>query len=311
MNPPQSSATDAVAAGTAETRAWDRWDRAGRASFNVVGPAQALAGAQLVRTGAVLRLDLPPDFFSPPLFGRAKHAHHVQGEEDDFARDDLFDAWNTQASTHWDGMRHVREDAGFFGGRSGADLGAEHLADPGLVTRAVLADVVRWRESTGRRLDPCSSEVITVDDLEATLAHQGSLLKQGDVLLVRTGWTGWYAQAGPAERQAAAERTELRTPGLLASQETADWLTRHDLAGVASDNPSVEAWPLRSGTEGAGETLHVLAMVRLGIVLGELWRLDELADHCAADQRWESMLVSAPLAFPGACAAPANAIVIR
>ncbi|MFN7151340.1 MAG: cyclase family protein [Microthrixaceae bacterium] len=294
-----------------ERRAWDRWDRPGRASFNVAGPAQALAAAQLVRTGAVLRLDLPPDFFSPPLFARAAHVHHVQGDEGDFARDDLLDGWNTQASTHWDGLRHVREGAGFFGGRSGAELGAEHLADPGLVTRAVLADVVRWRESTGRPLDPCSSEAITVADLEATLAHQGTVLQHGDVLLIRTGWAGWYAQAGPAERQAAAERSELRTPGLLASQATADWLAGHNLAGVAADNSSVEAWPLRSGTDGAGETLHVLAMVRLGIVLGELWRLDELADHCASDRRWVSMLVSAPLAFRGACATPANALVIR
>jgi kynurenine formamidase len=277
----------------------------------MAGPAEAQAAAALVLTGTVLRLDLPQDTFRPALFGRAEHVHHIRGEEEDFARDDLVDGWNTQASTHWDGMRHVRDQTGFFGGLAGSDLGAEHLADPGLVTRAVLADVAGWRTWVDRPLDPCSSEAITVADLEATLEHQRTVLREGDVLLVRTGWTGWYVRAAVEQRRFAAQRAKLRTPGLLAAQETADWLAGRHLAAVAVDNPSVEAWPLQSGTDGTGEPLHVLAMARHGLVFGELWWLDELAEHCAADQRWESMLVSAPLAFQGACAAPANAIVVR
>lgn len=311
MSDSSSSVAGAALAGVTEHRAWGRWDRAGRASFNLAGPAQALAAVQEVHAGTVLRLDLPQGTFDPPLFSRADHVHHVQGGETDFARDDLIDGWNTQAATHWDGMRHIREESGFFGGRAGADVGAEHLADPGLVTRAVLVDVAGWCQAVGRPLDPCSSATITVADLEAALDHQGSTLRQGDVLLVRTGWTGWYVEADSEQRRAAAERAELRTPGLLAHRDTAEWLAAHDVAAVAADNPSVEAWPLRAGTDGEGESLHVLAMVRLGVVFGELWRLDELAEHCVADQRWESMLVSAPLAFPGACAAPANALVIR
>lgn len=283
----------------------------GRGAWESLGAQHALGAALLVHTGAVFRLDLLPGTFSPPLFSRPAHRHQIRGEETDFARDDLVDEWNTQCSSHWDSLRHVRSDEGFFGGKPGNELGAEHLAEPGLVTRAVLADVVRWREAEGRPLDPRVGQPISASDLAGTLAAQNSRLEPGDVLLVRTGWVGWYRSAGIEARRRAASRSQLQAPGLVATRETADWLHNQGVVAVVADNPSVEAWPLRSGTDGTGETLHVLAMVRHGIIFGELWNLEELAADCAGERRWESMLVSAPLAFPGACAAPANAIAIR
>jgi kynurenine formamidase len=276
-----------------------------------VGSDHVLAAVGQVRLGEVHRLDLAPDFFSPPLFGRPAHRHTVQGGEEDFARDDLVDGWNTQASSHWDGLRHVREDGGFLDGRRGAELGSEHLAAPGLVTRAVLADVARWRDRQGRPLDPAGAEPIPLDELVATLADQGTDVVPGDVLLVNTGWVGWYAAAGGAARRGAADRATLRAPGLAADPGTAGWLWDRGVVAIAADNPSVEVWPLRTGAADAVPSLHVLALVRLGIVFGELWDLRSLAASCAADGRWESMIVSAPLGFPGACAAPANAIAIR
>jgi hypothetical protein len=47
------------------------------------------------------------------------------------------------------------------------------------------------------------------------------------------------------------------------------------------------------------------------MVLGELWALDQLAEHCAADGRWTSMVVANPLNLTGGAGSPANAVAIR
>ncbi len=45
--------------------------------------------------------------------------------------------------------------------------------------------------------------------------------------------------------------------------------------------------------------------------LGELWRLDELADDCAADGVYETLLVSEPLNLRGGAGSPANALALK
>jgi hypothetical protein len=57
--------------------------------------------------------------------------------------------------------------------------------------------------------------------------------------------------------------------------------------------------------------LHWPLIALLGMHLGELWRLDELADECAADGRYEFMLVAKPLNLLGGFGSPANAVAIR
>jgi hypothetical protein len=49
----------------------------------------------------------------------------------------------------------------------------------------------------------------------------------------------------------------------------------------------------------------------LGLPLGEQFVLDKLADDCAADRRYEFMLVSVPLHLRGGIASPPNAVAIK
>jgi kynurenine formamidase len=49
----------------------------------------------------------------------------------------------------------------------------------------------------------------------------------------------------------------------------------------------------------------------MGIQLGELFALDELAEKCRADGVYEFLFVSIPLNVKGAFGSPANAIAIR
>jgi hypothetical protein len=48
-----------------------------------------------------------------------------------------------------------------------------------------------------------------------------------------------------------------------------------------------------------------------GMPIGELWDFEELAADCAADSRYEFMLVSAPLYIPGGVGSPPNAYAIK
>jgi hypothetical protein len=56
----------------------------------------------------------------------------------------------------------------------------------------VLLDVARHCQHTGAPIDPTTNFAIDTALLDATAAAQRVTVERGDVLLIRTGWTGWY-----------------------------------------------------------------------------------------------------------------------
>jgi kynurenine formamidase len=128
----------------------------------------------------------------------------------------------------------------------------------------------------------------------------------GDLLLVRTGWTGWYASLSQSERDHVDRATPQ--PGLEPVERTAEWLWDHHVAAVAGDNVSLECMPLDFRE---GHALHFWLIPCLGMPIGELWWLDDLAVACARDRRWTFQLVSAPLNVRGGVGSPPNALAIR
>ena len=82
----------------------------------------------------------------------------------------------------------------------------------------------------------------------------------------------------------------------------------HRLAAVGTDCPAVEPWPWDFSDEGA---LHYRTLCLLGLPIGEQFNLEELAADCAADNRYEFMLVSAPMNLEGGIASPPNAVAIK
>jgi hypothetical protein len=54
--------------------------------------------------------------------------------------------------------------------------------------------------------------------------------------------------------------------------------------------------------------LHYQLIPLLSFLLGELFGLDEVARRCAVQQRWEGMLVAAPLNLRAGVGSPTNAI---
>ena len=81
------------------------------------------------------------------------------------------------------------------------------------------------------------------------------------------------------------------TPGL--TMATAEWFHDHDVAAVATDTLVLEVYPVRVGPD-LYLPVHLLHLVEMGMTQGQNWFLDELADACAADGRYEFLLDATP-----------------
>lgn len=318
--------------------AWDVWTTAGDVfgCLNLLSDERAAAAARLVERGATFALNWSMGLPDPPLFGRAPFVHRVTGDDTSVGHDDVLDSWNTQSSSQWDGFRHIRHHSmnrvtnpdesgtGHFGGVDDADHGVDHWARRGIVGRGILADVGRWRADQGRPLVHDEPDPVMPDELVACLADQGTDVREGDILLVRFGWISWYLQLDAAERAALGDRAAFRSAGLHPGEDTARLLWNLHIAALACDNPGVEIWPRGSHLDPrvADEVLadpgrihevfaHSVLLPMLGLPLGEMFFLDELAADCAADGRYEFLFTSAPLQLPHGVASPPNALAIK
>lgn len=291
--------------------------------LNLLNEERVRSAAGLVRHGRVFALNWDMGLPDPPLFGRAAFEHRVHWLANEVGHDDELSAWNTQSSSQWDGFRHIRSAAhGFYGGVPDEDHGIHHWARRGLAGRAVLVDVGRWREQQGRPLDMADADPIEAEELLDAAAAQGSVIRTGDVLLIRTGWIDWYGRRSAEEREALAGN--LRTPGLRPGRDTVRTLWDLHIAAVAADNPALEVWP--PGALATPEQLqdslsdpdrayeifaHFAILPLLGLPIGEMWNLDPLAEDCAADGIYEGFFTSAPLNLKSGVASPPNALVIK
>jgi kynurenine formamidase len=313
-----------VTEGAPEGSSWGVWGEGDvLGCLNLLTPERAVAAAALVQQGRVFPLDLDLALPDPPLFGRARLRHEVTGPVGGFSHDDVVDGWNTQSSTQWDGFRHVGHPVhGRYGGVADEDHGIHHWAERGLAGRAVLADVGRWREAVGRPLRFDTADAIEPEDLLGCLADTPVEVRTGDVLLVRTGWLTWYRSLDRAGREALA--ADLAIPGLRPGRATARVLWDLHVAAVAADNPSFEQWPPAGLVDGSWRTrlaedpedspevfVHTALLALLGLPIGELWDLDDLAEDDATDGRYEAFLTSAPLHLRAGAASPPNALAIK
>jgi kynurenine formamidase len=289
--------------------------------LNFLTPAGIVDAARLVKDGKVFRLDAKIGCLQPPLFGRAsvEHGVTVLGP---VANDDSLDHFNTQEGSQWDGLGHVGHvrHGLFYGGVTvdevreakdgmgrNAKLGIHHWKDK-FVGRGVLIDVFGFRKKHGKPVDALKRDVYTLDELKAALKEQGTELKPGSILLVRTGWMESYEKLSADEKRALAPMDKLQSIGVEATREMVAWLWDSRVAAIGTDCPGVEAFPFDFGDERA---LHYRALPLLGLPLGELFTLAPLAEDCAADKRYEFMLVSAPLHIEGGIASPPNAVAIK
>jgi hypothetical protein len=90
------------------------------------------------------------------------------------------------------------------------------------------------------------------------------------------------------------------------------WVTDSGAVALISDNYAVESVPSRPCDEHADHCaalpLHAHCLFRLGVYLGEIWYLSELADWLRANKRNRFLLTAPPLRLPGAVGSPSTPV---
>lgn len=203
----------------------------------------------------------------------------------------------THMGTHLDALGHFGLDGAIWNGFSAR----EHLGDrgwtvagaetvPPIVARGVLVDVAGAR---GVDMLPEGYQ-ITREDLVQALERQGTRLREGDVVLVRTGRMKLYEDAAaymadPPGLGMAAARFLVEEGGAMI---------------VGADNLSFEAFP--SEVDGNYVPVHTYLLAQQGAPILELVYLEDLA----RDQVYEFAFVGGSLKLRGADAAPIRPVAL-
>lgn len=298
-------------------QAWGRWgpdDQ--RGTLNYITPEKVREAASLVRSGRVFSLQLPLDSDGPQTgaFGRHNPIHqmvmsgvdHVAGSQPaplgfGYADDSLF--LFLQGGTQWDALGHIFRYGKTYNGyeasavsSTGAGvLGIEHA--PEVVSRGVLLDLPTM---LGAPLLP--GDAIMPELLDAACSHFGVDVGEGDILLIRTGdmhrrralpgWDGFSLGDAPG-------LSVLSTP----------WLGERRVAAIVTDTWGVEVRP--NEIDDSFQPVHLVLIPAMGLFVGEIWDLEELAADCANDGTYEFMLVAPPLRITGAVGSPTNPQAIK
>lgn len=320
---------DELAAAQPPHSSWDTFGRDDElGTINFLTPERVAAAARLIRTGERFGLDYPINAFDPYPTGTRPATEHNVFANNPFHRDDWLDKFYLQSTSQLDALRHIgHPQHGFYNGlpaeKNTGDstrLGIHNWAEPGIAGRGVLLDVARYFAAVGAPYDVETTVVLTPDTLDAMAAHQNVDWHGGDILLLRTGWAENYVTKSTTER--VEFNTRNKSPGLAQRESTLRWLWDHEIALVASDTPAVEADPVLEsdfrlpderppdrGVDHSG-MLHRPLIALLGMAMGELWKLDDLAHHCATTGRYDFFLTCKPLNIPGGVGSPPNALAI-
>jgi kynurenine formamidase len=205
----------------------------------------------------------------------------------------------THVGTHVDALGHVSHAGKLFGGvdadeaqRGGRFEGHGIDAFGPFVGRGVLLDVA---SALGWEQSPAGQE-ITVEDLERTAAQQGTELRQGDAVLVRSGWARYWDDRALYQ----GESSGVPGPG----EAGATWLADHGAAVVGADTIAFEHLPPGQGHSRL--PAHRVLLVERGINIIETLDLEGVA----AAGLHEFMFVLNPLNIVGATGAPVRPLAV-
>ncbi|KAF1994990.1 hypothetical protein P154DRAFT_446389 [Amniculicola lignicola CBS 123094] len=308
-------------------------------ALNMLTPSTTLSAARSeIQTGERVSLDWSLNLPSHPSFGRPPFEWELRNKttpdgkrrmvNDDYVR------FNTQGSSQWDGFRHYGYVQGklYYGGRTQEEvessdvIGIHRIVEKGGITgRAVILDYPRWREKRGEGVVNALSAVgIKREELEGMLGDAGVETREGDVLLLRVGFTDAYHRLGGEGRVALASKPP-EFLGVESSRAVLEWIWEHGFCAVAGDAPSFEMSPLVGGhnepggiwkgesweeeMQGGG-LVHQWLLAGWGVMIGEMWDLEALCSKSAELNRSTCFISSMPLKVPGGVASPPNAVAI-
>jgi kynurenine formamidase len=303
---------------------WGRWgphDEIG--TLNHTRPEDIVAAARLVRKGSVISLALNFDQHGPqgakskyPALGRINPLHTMLRTGTDAysgvldhrgirAADDMV-VMPLQCGTQWDGLGHIFYENSMWNGydcREVTSAGAQKCGiektKSKMVGRGVLLDVPR---ALGMEVLP-DGHAITSDELDKTSRFHGLEIRRGDYVIVRTGQMEAKLAAGSWDGYPGGD-----APGF--SFETLEWIQESEIAAIASDTWGCEVRP--NETEpGINQPWHWITIPIMGLTMGEIFFLGELAKDCADDGVYEFLFVAPALPITGAVGSPTNPLAIK
>lgn len=235
-----------------------------------------------------------------------KYTHTLPRRHGDMVRSDGGSAANdlvvmgTHVGTHIDALAHVSQDGLLHGGADATDScisggyqahGVHNVAP--MIVRGVLLDI-----PLALGLDACEPGYeITPADLNAALKRQKLTVREGDAILIRSGWGRRFAEGTEAYLGASTG-----VPGV--SEAGANWLAQRRAIAVGADTIAFERL-----VAGAGHSLlpaHRVLLVESGIYIIEALNLEELADSGVS----EFTFILIPLELVGATGSPVRPLAV-
>ena len=92
--------------------------------------------------------------------------------------------------------------------------------------------------------------------------------------------------------------------------ETLEWIKHTELAALASDTWGCEVRPNET-EDGINQPWHWITIPIMGMTMGEIFYLKDLADDCAADKVYEFLFVAPAIPITGAVGSPINPLAIK
>src|SRR5260370_1369430 len=136
-----------------------------------------------------------------------------------------------------------------------------------------------------------------------THAYSDVLDKRGIYVIVRTGQMERCLKAGSWDGYPGGD-----APGF--AFETLEWVARTELAALASDTWGCEVRP--NNTEGGiNQPWHWITIPIMGMTMGEIFYLKDLAEDCTADGVYEFMFVAPAIPITAAVGSPTNPLAIK
>ena len=329
-----------------EGSTWGDWgpdDELGR--VNLLTPERIRAAVSEVQEGVAFCLSLPLDLPGgnsvnpkrfPPQFGPVFHppggdgfyynmawSEHQEGNMD-VSSDECTTFWN-QYSTQWDSFAHVgsmfdadgdgepervyyngfKPDHDILGPDHPEGMGARRLSVAGMAKacmqgRGVLLDMVP-HVGLGRT-------IVGYDLLMEMLEKDNIVVEEGDFFLFHTGWDDLILQM-----DGDPDAEKLHNSGAVLDgfdDKLLQWITDSGVVALVSDNMAVE------DSKGYGETqggcsrlpIHRHCLFRLGVHLGEIWHLSELAAALRERNRSRFLITAPPLYLRGAVGSPSTPV---
>lgn len=279
---------------------WGRWgedDEIG--ALNLITPEKRLEAVALVQEAFSVSMSSDADMV-PAVDNARPYEREMLG----IGSDRISVQYHGITHTHVDALAHTNVGGTFFNGytpdaeatiANGHERSSIHNLKGGVLTRGVLIDIPRLRGVP--YLEPGTP--IYVEDLEAWEAQTGVRVSSGDALFIRTGvWARREAEGPWLRGRASGGRSAGLHPSVI------PWLKARGVALLGSDHPTYVS---PSNLPGA---VHDFSILYLGIHMIDNCDLEALGAAAAERNRWEFLLMLAPLAIPGGTGSPANPIAV-